>query len=91
MSSRMVPGKKYRLCLPGAQAFVDGFFENNVFFEGVPPYLRVGFVDTRSSFFYRHGGRLDEQHFRIELVGKISGLTLTGAAGARYRLVEVDE
>jgi hypothetical protein len=90
MNSMMRPGRKYRLCVQGTCAFVEGFFRNNIFYEGDHSPIRTGFVDTKSRLFYRHGSSLAEQHFRIDLMGRLAGLTLLAPSGSRYLLVEDD-
>ncbi|RRV10567.1 hypothetical protein EGJ27_02815 [Pseudomonas sp. v388] len=89
MDGIMMPGRKYRVRLQGAEAFVEGFFENNQFYEGVQPCLRVGFVDVRSNNFYRHNAGEAELDSKAELAGKVSGLTLIGIAGGIYTLLEM--
>jgi hypothetical protein len=91
MNSIMRPGKKYRLCVQGNCALVEGFFRNNIFYECDHSPIRTGFVDAKSRLFYRHGSSLAEQHFRIDIVGKLIGLTLLATSGSRYLLAEDDD
>jgi len=84
----MMPGCIYRIRQQGKLTFVDGFFQNSVYYEGRQPVIRVGFVELRSGFFYRHNFSFEELHFRAELAGRLAGLTLKTVHGGVYYLVE---
>lgn len=84
----MRPGCIYRIRQQGKLTFVDGFFQNSVYYEGRQPVLRVGFVELRSGYFYRHPPNSQELYFRTELAGRLAGLTLTSVHGGVYYLME---
>lgn len=89
--SMMTPGKTYRLRSQGKRDYVNGYFRNGVFYEGGYSPLRVGFIDPQSGFFYRHTLCASEQYFRVELSGRVAGLTLTSVNGGVYYLTEVQD
>jgi len=87
MAESMQAGKIYRLRPVGAQAFTEGYFEDNCFYEGGA--FHVGDVESDGTFRYRVALPDGSPKYPDFKAGQVIGLTLSRVDGLIFELIEV--